>query len=498
VIVLAKFIIHLGANNIYGLHRDEYLYFAEGQHLAWGYMEGPPMIGFLAWIAQLFGGSPFVIRLLPALIGAASIFLIGTLVKDLGGKKWAVFLACLAFIISPAFLRSNMLFQPVSFNQFFWLLSAFWLVRIIRYERNQDWYFLGITIGLGLMTKYSIIFFVGAMLLASLFSRQMVWFKTRYPYIAMIIAFVLFLPNLVWQWHHHFPVLDHMRELAETQLVHVDTVHFFVDQFQNQLGSSVIWFAGLLYLLFSRNMRDYRMFGFGFLFLLAIIYMLGGKTYYTLGIYPILFVFGGLAIEHEVHQDWIKWVLVVFMMTSNAVFSPYAIPFISAEKMQNYCAMMKKNLGLDGPLRWEDGSVRQLPQDYADMFGWEEIAQKVGRIYHALPDSARKQCHIYGGSYGHAGAINYFQKKYNLPEAHSLSASFLIWARSEIHFNNQILIDDRRQDSSSWFNNMILVDSIQNPYARDPGYIYFRTDPRVDLQKAWKDYVREFKSRYNF
>jgi hypothetical protein len=495
---IAKFLIHIGANNIYGLHRDEYLYIAEGQHLGWGYMEGPPMIAFLAWIAHLFGGSALIIRMIPTMAGVASILLIGKLVKDLGGKNWAIFFTCLAFLISPAFLRSNMLFQPVSFNQFFWLLSAFWMIRIIRFEKANDWYFLGITIGLGLMTKYSIAFIIVALLVASLFSKQRKWYVTKYPYQAMLIALVLFLPNIIWQWQHHFPVLNHMRELAETQLVHVDSFSFFMDQFQNHLAGSILWVAGLMYLLFSQKMRDYRMFGIGFLILLAMIYMLGGKTYYSLGIYPVLFVFGGLSIERVIHRAWIKWALVAFMITSNAVFSPYAIPFISAEKMQNFCRMMKENLGLEGPLRWEDGTVRQLPQDYADMFGWEEVAQKVGRIYHLLPDSTRSQCHIYGGSYGHAGTINYFRKKYDLPEAHSMSASFMIWAPSKINFDNQILIDDRKQDSSSWFRNMILVDSIQNPYARDPGYIYYRTEPKIDLEKAWKEMVRENKDAFGF
>lgn len=495
---IAKFLIHIGANNIYGLHRDEYLYIAEGQHLGWGYMEGPPMIAFLAWIANLFGGSPFVIRLIPSLAGVASIILIGTLVKELGGKRGAIFFACLAFVISPSFLRSNMLFQPVSFNQFFWLLSAFWMIRIVRFDKANYWYFLGISLGLGLMTKYSIAFLIIALCIASFFSKQRKWYGTKYPYLAMLIALLIFLPNLIWQWQHHYPVLDHMRELAETQLVHVDTVHFFVDQFQNQLAGSMIWVAGLLYLLFSRNMRDFRMFGIGFLLLLAMIYILGGKTYYTLGIYPVLFVFGGLALEHVIHQSWIRWALTGLIVISNAAFIPFSIPFIAPEKMQSYCAFMKENLGMEGPLRWEDGTLQSIPQDYADMFGWEEMVEKVSRIYHALPDSTRSQCHIYGGSYGHAGAIHYFRRKYELPEAHSLSASFMIWAPSNIDFDHQILIDDRKQDSSSWFRNMILVDSIQQPYARDPGYIYYRTEPKVDLHNAWKDYVEEFKSRYNF
>ena len=495
---LVKLVIHLFANNIYGLHRDEYLYFAEGQHLGWGYMEGPPMIALLAWFANIFGGSPFVIRLIPTLIGVMSVVLIGNLVRDLGGKKWAIFIACLAFIISPAFLRSNMLFQPVSLNQFFWLLSAFWMVRIVKFKDNRDWYWLGVTIGLGLMTKYSILFFVTAMLIASLFTKHKTWYRTKYPYITAAIACVIFLPNLLWQWHHHFPVIDHMRELSETQLVHVNTVQFFVDQFQNQLAASLIWVPGLFNVLFAKRMSDFRMFGLGYIILLAMIYILGGKTYYTLGIYPMLFVFGGLAIEDVIQRDWIRWILVGVMVVANTIFSPYALPFLPVETMQKYCTYMRDKIGLEGPLRWEDGTTRQLPQDYADMFGWEEIAENVGKVYHALPDSIRQSCNIFGGGYGHAGAINFYRKKYNLPEAHSMNASFLIWAPKEIEFTNQIMVNDRKQNSSDWFQNMTLVDSVRNIHARDPGYIYYRSVPKRDLKEAWKENVEQFKSRYGF
>ena len=494
---LLKLIIHLLANNIYGLHRDEYLYIAEGQHLGWGYMEGPPTIALLAWLADLFGGSPFMIRLLPTLIGVASMVLLGKMVELLGGKRWAVFLACLAFLISPAFLRSNMLFQPVGFNQFFWVLSAFWIIRIAQKGDPRDWYYLGITAGMGLMTKYSIAFFLIPILIASFFSEQRKWYATQHPYLAFGLALLIFLPNMIWQLQHNLPVVHHMRELAETQLVHVDPLFFILEQFQNQLAGSLVWIAGLGYLLVSRRIRQYRFLGIAFILMLSVILMLGGKTYYTLGAYPVLFVFGGLAMEELIKKKWILWCVAAGMFLMNVVFSPYALPFLPVDKMQDYCAFMQDKIGLDGPLRWEDGAIYTLPQDYADMFGWHEIVHKVSAIYHALPDSTKAHCHILGGSYAHAGAVNYYRKKYDLPEAHSLSASFLIWAPEKLKFNNQIMIDDRRQDGSSWFQSMTLVDSIENPYARDPGFIYYRSGPKIDVEKAWRDLVWERKTQYN-
>ena len=141
-----KLLVHLYAHNIYGLHRDEYLYVAEGEHLSWGYMEVPPMIAILAKTATtLFGNTTFAVRFFPMLIGAISVFLVGMLARQLGGKKMAQLVAAGAFLSPPAYLGSNNLFQPVSFNQFCWLLSAYWVVKIIRSGEAKYWYFLGVT-----------------------------------------------------------------------------------------------------------------------------------------------------------------------------------------------------------------------------------------------------------------------------------------------------------------------------------------------------------------
>ena len=162
ILAIFKLLIHLLTNTNYSFHRDEFLYLAEGQHLSWGYMEVPPVIAVLGWLAQSLGGSLFMVRLLPALIGSLTVFLIGVMVRDLGGKKWAQIFACAAFILSPAFMRSNTLFQPVSFNQFCWFLSAFLIVRIIKTQDPKQWLYLGIAAGVGILTKYSIAFFFAA------------------------------------------------------------------------------------------------------------------------------------------------------------------------------------------------------------------------------------------------------------------------------------------------------------------------------------------------
>ena len=492
-----KLLIHLFTNSNYGLHRDEFLYLAEGQHLAWGYMEVPPMIAFLAKIVLLFGDSVFMIRLFPTLIGSLTVALIGLLVKDLGGKRWAITFACLAFILAPAFLRSNWLFQPVSFNQFFWFLSTFWIIRIVKFENPKYWYFLGLTAGLGFLTKYSIAFFFMALIIAILLSPHRKWFATKYPYQALGIAVLIALPNFFWQYQHNFPVVRHMQELSETQLVNVDTFGFLIDQLIMLWATALIWVPGLFFLLFYKKFSAYRFIGIAFLILLFIILGLSGKSYYTLGAYSMLFVFGGLGLETFLKNKIFKISLVFVMVFFILGGLPLSLPILSMEKMEKYCNYLINEIGFDGPMRWEDGVIRALPQDYADMNGWEELAQKVGKVYHQLSDEEKSQCNILGLNYGAAGAINFYRKKYDLPEAYSRNSSFILWAPEDIQFNNQIMIDDQIQTGSDWFENMILVDSIEHPFARENGYIYYRSNPKIDVNAAWKEYIRERKEEFN-
>ncbi|MEM1120677.1 MAG: glycosyltransferase family 39 protein, partial [Bacteroidota bacterium] len=206
-----KMAIHLGANYLteFGLHRDEYLYIAESDHLAWGYMEVPPMLSIIGKVARLlFGNTEFAVRFFPALIGAISIVLIGIMARNLGGKKYAQLIAGFGFLISPVFLGSNNLFQPVSFNQFMWLLSAFVMVQIVNTsdlskfdsltnsssgteKAKKYWYWLGIIAGLGFLTKYAIVFFFAAMIGGILLTPNRKIFLTKYPYTSLGIALLI-------------------------------------------------------------------------------------------------------------------------------------------------------------------------------------------------------------------------------------------------------------------------------------------------------------------
>ncbi len=499
ILAIFKLLIHFLTNTNYGFHRDEFLYLAQGEHLSWGYMEVPPIIAVLGRIALSLGGSPFVVRLFPAIIGGITVFLIAVMVKDLGGKKWAQSIACLAFILSPAFLRSNMLFQPVCFNQFCWSLSAFLIVRLTKYQNAKYWYYLGIVAGLGLLIKYSIVFFFAAFFVAILLTHHRNWLKSKYPYFALGIALIAALPNLIWQYQHNLPVVSHMVELSESQLKNVQPLDFLTAQLRFHYAALIIWLPGLLYLFFASKLSAYRILGWIYLFIILLLLLLSGKSYYSLGAYPMLMAIGAVAIENFLKNKSValKYVLIFLMFIITLPILPYGVPVLPVEKMRQYCAFMKDKFHLDGPVRWEDGKIYPLPQDYADMHGWEEMAAKVSKLYHSLSPAEQQSCLLYGGSYSHAATVNYYRKKYNLPEVYSFVGSFLMWIPDSVAFDRQIMIDDVYQTQSNWFESMVLVDRIQNPYAREPGYIYYRTNPMIDVIRAWTEQVTDRKMAYN-
>jgi len=488
---LLKLLIHFLTNTRYGLHRDEFLYFEEGKHLAWGYFEVPPMTPFIGYLADLLGGSVFSMRLFPALAGTIIVVLGCKLTKDLGGGKWAIIFTGLSLTFTPVLLGTNALFQPVSFNQLFWFLIAYTIAQMIRDQQAWRWGSLGLLVGLGFLTKYSLAFYLVALFLGVLMTKQRNLLKNKFLLGSIAIALMVISPNLWWQWHHEMPLFQHMQELRETQLVHVDWIHFLNTQIFFHKGFTCVWLMALYGLFRLEKWKAYRCFAWALLLTLLIIGGLQGKAYYTLGAFLILFPFGGLVLEEIISSIKIKFAFLLIVFAFSVPFYPFSIPFLKLESLQKYSQWMSSDLGLNYMLRWEDGKYYSLPQDIADMYGWGELVQRVAKIYHALPPEQKEKCMIYGGSYAHAAAVNFYRKKYQLSEAYSVNSSFIFWAEEEVDFDRQILIDDRKQETSTWFVEMTLVDSIQNPVAREKGYIYYRSDPKIDVAQAWKEYVQE-------
>lgn len=491
--VIIKLLIHFLTNTIYEIHRDGFLYIELGNHLSWGYFSVPPSIAVFADIARfIFGDTDFGIRFFPAIIGGASMIIIGIMVKEMGGGKMAQFLALLAFLTSPAFLRSNTLFQPVSFNQFYWLLLSFLIFRLIRSERPVYWIWIGVIAGLAFLNKYSVVFYLAAFFISILLTSTRKWLRTFYPYLSGLIALLIALPNLIWQHQHHWPVIAHMRELAENQLIHVRIDIFLLEQLLMNLPAVFIWIPGLILILFTREGKSYRILGLIYILVLLQLIILRGKHYYTLGLYTMLFAFGGYILVKwfEGRLKFIRYTVICLNIILALFILPISLPVM---KPDQYVRFMK-SIGMEKNQRWEDGIYHELPQDYADMIGWKELTDIVRDAYYSLSPEEREHCAIFANNYGEAGAINFYGKKYGLPRVISFNDSYLYWAPDSIAGDYLIKIGES-DDLIDMYSDVQVVGRMTTSYAREQGVtVYLFKDPKIDVSKYYQDRLRQVRN----
>jgi 4-amino-4-deoxy-L-arabinose transferase-like glycosyltransferase len=490
-----KLVLHFSTNTIYELHRDAFMYIDLGNHLAWGYHSVPPSIAVFANLSRfLMGDNTFAIRFFPAIIGVLSMLLIGIMVREAGGGNRAQFFALLAFLLAPAFLRSNSLFQPVSFDQFYWLLLAFLLFRLIRTGRKHYWYLIGFVAGLAFLNKYAVVFCLAGILVGVLSTPLKKWLGTPHPWIAAGIALLIAFPNLLWQYRNNWPVVNHMQELARTQLVNVRIGVFLLDQVMMFMPVVFVWILGLVQVAFLREGRPYRAFAWIYLTVILLLILLRGKSYYTIGAYSVLFVFGGLFIEARLKGKlaWIRYVFILHAVIATALSVPLSLPVLKPEAFIKFY----RGTPMEHSQRWEDGQYYDLPQDYADMIGWRELAGIVGRTYDSLSPGERSRCVIFSNNYGEAGAVNFYGTPYGLPPVISYNDSYLFWAPDSIDADYFIKVgqDDNLRNL---FENVRILGRISTPYARQQGTpVYFCYGQKVDVDRYYREELRERRNRY--
>ena len=482
----------------YGLHRDEYLYLEEGRRLSWGFMEVPPMTPFFGWLAQLIGDGTFAVRILPVICGVGIMWLVFRMIQIIGGGKHAIIFAGTGMLFAPAFLRSHAFLMPVVIEQLMWTLLAFWTLKIITTEDKKYWFAFGLTLGLAWLTKYAIVFFGTSIFIGVLLTPNRKHLKSPYPYLAIGLALVVAMPNIFWQINHNFPVLHHMEELSGSQLTNVQPFRFLTDQLMMLGFSSIVWVAGLLGLFLNEKLKAYRVFLWMYLTTLLLFLFLNGKNYYTLGTYPMLIAFGGFQLAEFAKKKTQRIGILMTIVILNLPLIPFGATVLSMKNMKSYCAFMSKKIGLKNMLYWEDGKLHELPQDFADMTGWEELPEKVAKFYHSLPPNEKESTIILAGHYGQAGVLNLRRKAYHLPEVQSFNSSYRIWQRTDRPFQNMILVDDRFSMESDWYETVMLVDSISDVHARDPGYIFYRKNPKIDVTAEYNRLVEEWRAEFNF
>lgn len=465
VLAFLTFALHVATNvfSPYGVHRDEFLYLAMGRHLQLFKMEFPPAIAILAKISMLSGDSLVAIRIFPAIAAALIVYLATLIARELGGNRMSQLLAAVAVMASPLFLRAGNLFQPVVFDQLAWTLGLFALIKLGRTNDRKWWIWYGVAIGFGLLTKFSAIFFGAATFLALVVSPQRRWLKTPWPWIAMILVFVIGSPSWIGQIRLGFPVVQQMNDLRADQLERVTPLEFILGQVQ--LGPAFfLALAGLLWLLLSQKAKEFRIAGWTCLFAFLILLALKGKPYYLGPIYPALFAAGGVAIEaisKERTRSVVGWTTAALTLAYGLFLLPIGIPILPPQQMADYTTA----IGASEANRTNRGELDRLPQDYADMLGWPEQVAAVAEVFRGLSPEDRSRAIVLAANYGEAGAIDFYGPRLGLPNAISPTGTYWFFGPGANPGDVAVTVGIPREDLAKFFADVTEVRRSTHPWS---------------------------------
>ena len=472
----------------FGLQRDEFLYFSMGEHLRLWRMDFPPLIAILANVASaLFGHTLAAARVLPAIEGAVLIVLAALIARELGGGRFAQGLAALCCISGVLFQRASTLFQPVILDQIWWTLALLMLARISREERPRDWIGFGIAMGFGLLTKFSILFFGAAALAAIVITPTRRWLATPWPWAAAAIAFVIGSPSIVGQVLLDYPVVAQMRDLQGSQLEHVSAWSFVTTQ-PLMVGPFpfAVALAGAVMLVASGAYRRYAVVGWTCVLAFLLLLVLHGKPYYIGPIYPALFAAGGVALERGTTTlaRAARWTAVAGAIAFGTLLLPIGMPILGWEQT----AAFAQKLGVTTALKTNQGVVDRLPQDYADMIGWEEQARALSRATQSLTPAERSEAVLFGANYGEAGAAEFYRRKYGLPPVVSEAGSFWFFGPGELPGTVLVMIGSDSTDVRQFYGDVRVSEIVRSPWSvgeeREVQVLVARR-PKQTLQALW-------------
>ncbi len=482
-------LIHLLTNSRYGYFRDELYYIACARHLAWGYVDLAPLSALLLRIELLlFGDSLFALRLFPALAGAGTVALTGALARQLGGRAWAIALACAGSLSALIFLALGNFYSLNAFEPLFWTGCAYCLVRLINGGAWSWWLWFGLLAGLGVENKHSMTFFglglVGAILLTGErreLARPGIW-------LGGLLAFALALPNIVWQIQHHWPTYELLSNIAHSNKNVVLSPPQFLFQQILILNPATLplWLGGLVWLLFAREGRRYRVLGVAYLITLAEFMILHGKHYYLAPIYPMLFAAGGVALEGwcSARLRFLRLALATVMLVFAAILAPTVIPILPPEKLVSYMEAIHF-----APPKTETSHTAALPQLFADQFGWEEMTRSLARAYEKLTPNEQKKAAIFCQNYGEAGAVDFFGPKYGLPPAISGHQNYFLWGPRGYDGELVLVLDDSSEDEQEQFESVTDMGPVETSRWAMPweqrNHVYLCRGLKTDLRAVW-------------
>jgi len=492
VLAALAVLVHFLFNSKYGYFRDELYYAACGEHLAWGYVDHAPLVAFASWISRAsFGDSLFALRLLPALSAAPKVWLAGWMARELGGVRFAQFLAALLVFLAPIYLTFDNFLSMNAFEPVWWMACAAIVLRILNGGSRRLWLLFGLITGIGILNKHSMLFFGSGIAIGLLLTSARKQFARWEIWAALAIAFLIFLPNLLWEIHNGYPTIALLHTVIGAKYATVPPMTFIGQQFLlvNPLAAP-FWLAGLYFFLFDSAGRKYAALGFAYLVVLLEMIVLHGKIYYLAPAYIMLLAAGAAWWEQQVFSragTWLKPALLTPLVIAGIIAAPLAMPILPVTAAVKYCAFF----GVQD-VKVENVPLDSLPQLFGDMFGWPQQVQGIARALHSLPPEEQSRVSLLAYNYGEAGAIDYFGKHYGLPKAVSGHNQYGYWGPRGASGEVVVAIGFTKDRLQQAFASVQPFETISPAYAlpEESGLtIYICRQPLQSLSASWKDWM---------
>jgi hypothetical protein len=460
----AKVLLHAFSITRYGWFRDELYYIACSERLAFGYVDHPPFsIVVLRVMRALLGDSLVAIRVTPLTCGVLQIVLSGVLAHRLGARTLGVGLACAATLGAPLSMAFSHHYSMNAIDGVLWTVAVLLLHAALTKARTRDWVVLGVVLGAGLMNKASVLW-LGAGIALALASFHRDTLRTRGPWIAAAIALAIFLPNVVWQMRNHWPTIEFAKNALAGKYRPLSRLDF-VKEVALQAGpAGALSFALALVVPFvSPSAKPHRWLSIVLAAVAAILLLQrASKPEYLGAAFPSAFALGASVIDRwattrtRAVAATTPWGLLLAAYAT--VVAPFAIPLLPVERFVRY----QSALGMK-PQTSEKKELGRLPQYYADMFGWPELAAAVERVTMSLSPDERAHAVIFSatGGYGPASAIEFFNRGHDLPRVVCGHNNWWLWGYGDGTATNAIVVGGDREDIAAVFDSVELATTFE-------------------------------------
>ncbi len=482
-------LLHVGIELFagYGIFRDEFYYIACSKRLAFGYVDHPP---FSIWVLflwrQLAGESQFAIRLLPALVSGAAVWMSGSLARRMGGGRTAVVFASLLFILSPICLAFASIWSMNILDLLFWLVAARIALDALEEGKPRQWLLLGVVLGLGCMNKISMVWFglgLASVLIGSGARRQL---RTPWPWAAVGIALLIFLPFALWNASHDFAHLEFIRNASMDKYGGITRADFLFSAILIHNPFAIVAVLGGLYWTLVGAGQRFRALGVIWLVTFIILLVNGhSKPEYLTAATTLMFVAGGVWIEQwsGKRANVFRVAFTAVILVSGILLAPLAAPVLPVESFIAY------NNAIAPPVKNSEGhAMGELPQFFADMHGWESMAATVSKVYSSLPDEQRTSAVVLAHNYGEAAALEYYSDRHPLPRVISMHNNYWLWGYPS-GIETVIVIGGSQDDHSTACKSVVAAATHRHRYAmryESDLTIWICSGFRVSISEIWR------------